>query len=86
LTGDRSTLPVKKYERKNEMTEAEARTKCCPIISIINQQRSEEFTVSRLPRCIASECMMWRLSYTRGDDGFCGLAGAGGPYGYPPEA
>lgn len=67
------------------MTEAEARSKRCPIISIVNQQQGEELTANRLTCCIASDCMMWRLSYTEGDDGFCGLAGAGGPYGYPPE-
>lgn len=61
------------------MTEAQAKTKVCPILT----PRSP---VDSPPLCVASACMMWRIAYTKGDDGFCGLAGAGGPYGYPPPA
>ena len=64
------------------MTEAEARTKRCPIIGAIVANPQAELSL-RMPFCIASNCMMWRLSYEPNDDGFCGLAGAGGPYGYP---
>jgi hypothetical protein len=73
------------------MTEEEAKTKRCPIIRTLHpyddQDGYEHHSVAtRMPHCIASECMMWRQSYTSGDDGFCGVAGAGGPYGYPPGA
>jgi hypothetical protein len=68
------------------MTEAQAKTKRCPVMAAINIPQGEEFSPHRVPYCIASECMMWRTSYATGDDGFCGMAGAGGPYGYPPQS
>jgi hypothetical protein len=67
------------------VNEAEARTKRCPILRVVAISFAE-ITADRFPHCIASECMMWRLSYPERDDGFCGLAGGTGnaSFGYPP--
>jgi hypothetical protein len=71
--------------QEGTMTEAEARTKRCPILRIITIDRPEEVTFTRFPNCIASDCMMWRLSYAESDDGFCGLGGGtGAVFGQPP--
>ena len=72
------------------MTEAEAKTKWCPMVRIgihANQNHSivgnlfvpiEDASSVRLhkaSRCIASACMMWRPKYAAaGSPGRCGLA------------
>jgi hypothetical protein len=70
------------------VNEIEARTKRCPILKVITIDRPEDVTISRFPHCIASDCMMWRVSYEVSDDGFCGLAGGTGAavMGHPPLA
>jgi hypothetical protein len=70
------------------MNETEARTKRCPILRLIPLAANQEITVNQFPRCVASDCMMWRVSYVESDDGFCGLAGGTGSasMGYPPDS
>ena len=69
------------------MTEAEAKTKWCPMVRFntldINESDSNRGVFVRsgnIQCCIASDCMMWRSTgYTdhgmTGKSGYCGLAG-----------
>ena len=53
------------------MTEAEAKTKWCPMVRLENvtpawhkKQASEPgLTASYTPLCLGSDCMMWRTTY-----------------------
>lgn len=70
------------------MTEAEAKTKWCPMV---RAGKSENYSSERMHQvllretnCIGSACMMWRWEYADGGkhpcdksttDGYCGLAG-----------
>jgi hypothetical protein len=67
------------------MHKADALTKRCPILRVITLNQTEEITRNHFPHCIGSDCMMWRVSYSSSDEGFCGLAGGTGdvPTGYP---
>lgn len=56
-----------------DMSEAEAKTKCCPLLALVSGRGDAS--------CIASGCMMWRGHQERlikggpEEHGFCGLAG-----------
>lgn len=52
------------------MTEEEAKTKLCPIVTYANHQGTTE-----MQSCIASGCMAWRRGDSRPESGYCGLAG-----------
>jgi len=66
------------------MTEDQAKTKWCPYQGIGVKADSK---AGERSRCIGSECMAWRTSFTterlggvtsrvyKDDEGFCGLAG-----------
>lgn len=74
------------------MTEDEAKTKWCPAVRFVPatdshhafDNRGDAFDPMRVPGCIGSACMAWRVTYeNRGihgshvkSGGFCGLAGA----------
>jgi len=75
-----------------EMTEDEAKTKWCPMVRSSDLEKDVDncYIKDRNPtysRCIASDCMMWRLSARHYLDdvppkspiqGYCGLAGTAG--------
>lgn len=56
------------------MTESEAKQKWCH-----RTKRRHWFVYTwnagRLMRCLGSDCMAWRASPLRPEDGYCGLAG-----------
>ncbi len=69
---------------KDILTEAEAKTRTCPIIrgqheAIPDTKNSMSSLVEMAPRCIAGECMAWRLSHKDGpygeETGYCGAFG-----------
>lgn len=68
------------------MTEAEAKTKWCPMVRPMGMYEDENAGQNRGQKgqlvegsfCIASDCMMWRESKNQKDfpgDGYCGLGG-----------
>ena len=59
------------------MTEAEAKTKWCPMVRYDDQMANRDEPHHSNANCIASACMMWRWrgSEPECDQGYCGLAG-----------
>lgn len=70
------------------MTEETARTKWCPMVRFSGEDNNSTFNRADIfpmnhpetnnvciPRCIASDCMMWRMEGSSNKLGYCGLAG-----------
>lgn len=66
------------------MTEAEARTKWCPMFRRAGGNGNADADGGRRSNCIASGCAMWRwaarltethTSYEQSEQGYCGVAG-----------
>ena len=52
------------------MTEEEARTKWCPHVRFPDAGNRSEYYNSK---CIASDCMMWKIANSGSKEGHCGL-------------
>ena len=67
------------------MKESEAKEKWCPMVKwCVNRWPSSERYNKKSDscKCIASDCMMWRIidGHVKSKDGYCGLAGNIGKY------
>ena len=68
------------------MTEEEAKTKWCPMARTVymegtnasNANRDEDGCATHADMCLASGCMMWRVTSLVTRRGYCGLAGSVG--------
>lgn len=65
---------------KDILTEAEAKERWCPLFSKRGLPTNEEMTYGEISqKCIASQCMAWRLAHKDGPDGqergYCGAFG-----------